>query len=508
MSRVEGVNFPITGEGRRSTTVTGKRVLTQTLSGIDPQGAASAMGEKVWRKHYPLHFRRLEEAGLKSADAARSIAGDGLAALYDEMVFVRRGQEISIQDAMQGEPTSRFYSATVKGVGDRQPEGLEIPYAGQRLAGESLLRQIDDWESRGVMEPSCGAALRLVVANPEWLDLSGQTIVLLGAAAEMGPFKVLCRWRANIVAVDLDRASIWEDLIPIARAGNGTLTMPLRCAPPSTQDDAALASRAGANLITQAPEIATWLRELDGPLVVGGYAYLDGGGHVRVALAMDAIMQELSDSRTDVTLGLLPTPSDVFAVPREAAEVAQRRYRARTAEKLWQEPIRAVTGDHFYAPNVTELVPLAPGKQTGIVDSLLVQQGPNYALAKRLQRWRATVARNQGVRVSANVAPSTKTVSVLHNLAMASAYAGAGHFGVEIFETATSNALMAALLAHDVRNEEAPANPQAPLDHPAELFMQGANHGGLWRAAFCPRSVMEIAALLGWRSAHRRQKVS
>ena len=191
-----------------------------------------------------------------------------------------------------------------------------------------------------------------------------------------------------------------------------------------------------------------------------------------------------------------------------AAGMAQARYAERTAAKLWQEPIRALTGGHFFAPNVTETLPLAPGKEVGIVDSLVMQQGPNYALAKRLQRWRAIVARAQGVRVSSNVAPSTKTVSVLHNIALASAYAGAEHFGVEIFDTETSNALMATMLVHDLRYEKSVANPAVCLDHPAELFMQGANHGGLWRVAFSPRSVMEIAALMGWRTAHAEAEVS
>ena len=78
--------------------------------------------------------------------------------------------------------------------------------------------------------------------------------------------------------------------------------------------------------------------------------------------------------------------------------------------------------------------------------ALVPQQGPNYALAKRLQRWRAIVARDAGSIVSINVAPPTRTRSVLKNRALAAAYASAHHFGVEVFEPATANTLMAALL--------------------------------------------------------------
>src|SRR6185436_17606823 len=102
----------------------------------------------------------------------------------------------------------------------------------------------------------------------------------------------------------------------------------------------------------------------------------------------------------------------------------------------------------------------APGADPGICDSLVAQQGPNYALAKRLQRWRATVARANGIPVSFTVAPPTRTRSVVKNRALAAAYAGAHVFGVEVFEPSTSNALMAALLVHDLRK------PKPPLAHP------------------------------------------
>jgi hypothetical protein len=106
-------------------------------------------------------------------------------------------------------------------------------------------------------------------------------------------------------------------------------------------------------------------------------------------------------------------------------------------------------------------------------------------------------AREQGMLVSANVAAPTRTRSVLKNKVLAAAYRGAWRFGVEVFDPDTSNTLMAALLVHDLRNPKAVANPNTPLDHPVELFMQGANHGGLWRQPFDPRSVLGIAVLSG-----------
>lgn len=133
----------------------------------------------------------------------------------------------------------------------------------------------------------------------------------------------------------------------------------------------------------------------------------------------------------------------------------------------------------------------------GISDVLVPQQGPNYSLAKMMQRWRAIEAKRQGRLVSANVAPATKTRSVVKNKVLAAAFRGASAFGVEVFAPETSRALMSALLAHDLRNPTAAAQPSVELGHPFELFTQGAAHGGLWRIAYEPRSVLPLAVGIG-----------
>ena len=59
-----------------------------------------------------------------------------------------------------------------------------------------------------------------------------------------------------------------------------------------------------------------------------------------------------------------------------------------------------------------------------IIDGIAVAQGPNYALAKRMQHWRAIISYTSGHKVSSNVAPSTATMSVVHNAQFAAAYGG------------------------------------------------------------------------------------
>jgi hypothetical protein len=100
--------------------------------------------------------------------------------------------------------------------------------------------------------------------------------------------------------------------------------------------------------------------------------------------------------------------------------------------------------------------------------------------------------------VSLNIAPSTTTASVVKNPALAAGFAGADTFGIEVFAPDTTNALMAAMWVHDLRSSESAANPALALNHPFELFMHQASHGGLWRCAYLPRTALPFAAALGW----------
>jgi hypothetical protein len=60
------------------------------------------------------------------------------------------------------------------------------------------------------------------------------------------------------------------------------------------------------------------------------------------------------------------------------------------------------------------------------------------------------------VNVSSNIAPSTATVSVTSNKLFALAYQGFHFFKpLEVFQQETSNAVMAAMLIHDIRNPKA-----------------------------------------------------
>lgn len=482
-----GVVFPVSGDGQRSTSALGRAVVADALRGVDPIGARAAEHETDWRRHYPHHFRRQIEAGLSGGASARRSAEDGLKSLYDRMRVGTADGEIGLGELFAADlnPAAELATATVPGTGEIE-RVFTLPYQGRRLAGDELRRQLDDWVGRGIIEPSCAAAVRMLMEHPEWLELRGRSFAVLGAGAEMGPVHSLLRWGADVVAVDLPRPALWTRLLETAARYGGRLRVPV----PVAKAKASLNPEvAGADLLHQLPAVAHWIRSQPGPLVLGNYVYADGATNVRVSVAVDALTTHLTSIRDDVTLAFLATPTDVFAVPGAAVAHSTNAYENPERLKVMRRPLRMVSAGKLLRRNY------APGADPGICDSLVGQQGPNYALAKRLQRWRATVARSQGIPVSFTVAPPTRTRSVVKNRALAAAYAGAHVFGVEVFEPATSNALMAALLIHDLHN------PLPPQDHVWQEEANHAAHGGLWRAPYSPRSALGLAALIGFGGA-------
>jgi hypothetical protein len=288
-----------------------------------------------------------------------------------------------------------------------------------------------------------------------------------------------------VAAVDLPAPAVWQRVLATARAGAGRLLVPVHASPSGSGAD--VTGVAGADLLDEVPGVADWLAGIDGRLVVGNYLYADGGTHVRLSVAADLLAARLHAARPDTGLAFLATPTDVFVVPRDAVDQSARAYAERSGmAKTVGRPLRwASRGRLLHRA-------YAPDADPGIADSLVAVQGPSYALAKRVQRWRASVARQEGRLVSFHVAPSTRTRSVVKNRALAAAYAGAHRFGIEVFEPATANTLMAALLVHDL----VAGAPQHP--HPWQDEADAAVHGGLWRAAYAPRSALGLSAVLGY----------
>ncbi|TXH42135.1 MAG: hypothetical protein E6Q90_10310 [Actinobacteria bacterium] len=485
----QGVEFPLV-DGRRSSTAVGREACAAAADAVSESDAETIRATDDWRSGYLTPFRRLTELAANSPEAALALSSAGLEYLRATMQFDRDGDPVAVADLeMPDQPALQLHR--VRGSATPVTQ-LVVPFEGRRLAGDDLRRQLDTWVSDGIVEPGFRDAIGGVIDNPDWLDTSDTSVVVLGAGAEMGPLRSLLRWGGRVVGVDLRRPELWRRLLATARDGAGTLEVPVPEVAPTSLDDDQVAAQAGADLIAQTPDVARLVAGIEGPLVLGNYAYADGADHVRVSMAADALAVELAD-RADVMLAYLATPTDAFAVPWRDVEISQGRWDHRRT-RLVQPPLHLLG---TFKRNYSDTITTSDGTRLGIADCLVPQQGPNYALAKRLQRWRAVVARNAGTRVSLNVAPATRTRSVVKNRLLAAAYAGAHRFGIRVFDPGTANTLMAAMLVHDLRNPDAAANPAVALSNPMDLFSRAANHGGLWTTGYEPRSVLGVAALLG-----------
>ena len=479
-----GVDFPAGLDGSRSTTATGRAVVADALRVTDPVGARAVENETAWRSRYLLHLRRAVEAGIGSPDAWWAIADGGLASIHERLVLTGGPDDVPVTTLLTA-PAGRPL-ATV-GVTGREPavRELGVPYHGRTLRGDELRDRVATWAAEGILEPSAVQAVEDVIDHPEWLRLDGFTVAVLGAGAEMGPVGPLLGWGARVAAVDLPRPAVWQRLLRLAEGSAGTLVGPSGAA----GDDPAAA---GVDLLVEVPAIADWLAGLGGRLVLGNYLYADGGAHVRLSAAADLLGCRVTEVRPDTGLAFLATPTDVFVVPRDAVEQSGAAYAARSrTAKVVGRPLRWLSRGRL----VHRAYP--PDADPGIADALVPAQGPNYALAKRIQRWRAATARRDGRLVAFHVAPSTRTTSVVKNRALAAAYAGARRFGVEIFEPDTANTLMAALLVRDL------AGGVSAHAHPWQDEAHAAVHGGLWRSAYEPRSMLGLAAVLGYAASRR-----
>jgi hypothetical protein len=448
-------------------------VVADALRAADPVAADAAQREKDWRRGYLRHFRALVEIGLRSPETAYAMASAGLASVAARMRTA--GDEQTLADGLATGTDRRLGTVTVTGRGTPERE-VALPYGGELLRGDALHRRLDAWVAAGTVEESCAAAVREVAANPDWLDLSDQRLVVLGAGAEMGPLAAVLGWGGTVIGVDLPRPQLWERITAVAEKSAGRLVAPVTPG-----------GGTGADLLTDLPAVAGWLLGVEGRLVLGDYVYAPGATYVRLAAAVDALGTHLGRHRDDLALAKLATPTDVFAVPGDAVAMADARYRARSRRS---RTAGLLTGGRLLRPNYPA------GADPGINDSLVPQQGPNYALAKRIQRWRATVAR-RGQVVSFSVAPPARTRSVTGSRLLAAAYAGAHLFDVEVFAPATANRLMAVLLVHHLRK------PRQPAPAPWTDEATGAAHGGLWRTAYQPRSALGLAAVRGLPTALR-----
>lgn len=515
-----GLVWPVTKEAtqERESTPTNKLIWSEAIGAVDKEAKAKVDREKNWRFGYAKHVVKSVKLSLASEAAALAMAKAGLAAAHKTFRFRRGADETSLAEAMT-RYTGGYETFEIEGkdYGKGIAPELQVPYGGRgptkpyfqyrknleaqikgeapALSGTALLDQLTKWRGWGTIESTAAESIKKVVNN-KWMDLRGMYFVLLGATSAMGPLDLLLQYGANVIAVDIDRPFVWAKIIEKARNSRGKVYFPVSKekaqGKKSVKDfasDAELAAASGANLLDKTPEICNWLKTVcpGKDLIIGNYTYLDGALHVQLSVGCDAIMKGVCAERKGTAIAFLCTPTDLHVIPKEAHDAAIDNYKSYP----WWLQLVASLGTSMLRRNALE-----PVGNIYYVDGLSIAQGPNYGLAKRLQHWRAIVARSEGHKVSSNIAPSTATLSVTSNAMFQAAYGGFHLFRpLEVFYQETSNAVMTALLVSDMLDPTSAANPRNILANPYQLFEHNSFHGGVWRCGYKLDTIGEVSVI-------------
>lgn len=417
---------------------------------------------KAFRARYPEVLPRFEAARAASSERtaiARRVALEASGAL------VYRGEDgrdrpLAEFLADEGEPLPL---TTVEGRASPRPE-FGIHHGGRELHGseaEALLERL--LGGHRITRPAVdGIRWALARAADGALDLSGERFVLMGAGAELAPTPLLLRAGAKVLWIDLNAPHL------VADDFSGRLSF----------------AEGGADLLLHPREIAATIRRFvgDDSVRLGLFAYAAGRGREwRLEASMNAITHALPRGMVkSMTVYVSPT-SAVVTQPTDF-DAAQSR---RGASPRWQKALRAMK---VLVPSHVE------HGDVHVARAIVPLQGASYQatqyVAKILVAEAFASARRVGT-VSANVAGITNTSS-MKIPAFQAAFAGAHHFGVEVFDPATTRSMCALLMLHDVLSGTTDFDPA----HPEHLFERQI-HGGIYSMPDALDGAIKVAAALG-----------
>ena len=312
-------------------------------------------------------------------------------------------------------------------------------------------------------------SLSAIAANG--LDLRGQKFVLLGGTAELSPLALLLDLGADVLTTHSSQASLERRMTAepgsIVRFPGRLFSVP-----------------GGIDLLATPVEFAATITEFAaGDAVhIGALAYKGGQGREwRLAAAMDAIIRYVR--RADLLRSVFAylTPSMTVQLSHETAAVAARRLTEASSSRT--ALARALTLGTLFRPNL-----VAHG-DTHWPRPIIPEQGASYFAANLLGKVYAAEVyahdrQHSGMRlrVSANVAPMTRTASNATPAAEA-AFSEVERLGVRVFPAAVVRHVMGLLMLHDLFSPEAAD---------AELFAKQF-HGGVFTHPWSLNSVLKQA---------------
>lgn len=440
--------------GRTSSSVLA-RGMALAAATADPRLAERVKSAEPWREGYRAAMTDLSrvDAPSRGSEAARA----GLAWLTKSLHFAD-GRRIGEARAVE------VRGGSWKVSGSREPRReLSLELDGRDYRGQSLLALLDAWRRRGFIRRSAYDALAEVIDDPGILDLEGWTFACLGASAALSPAPSLLAWGADVAAPVRAGQEKNSALIDAAKSGAGTLILP-----PAPLD------------VVRAPEaVAGWIAALDGRIAIVDTLYAPGAKFLLTEAGADVVESLVTRARPDTALAWYGSPTDAYVL---------------------SEPPKAHFGRGPAASALAAYAKargLGPSRVDGVYPGYIAVQGPNYAAAKRIGRWRATVEREAGRTVSYNVGPLSTTRSVLVSRPLRAAYGGLRRLGIEPLPAAASAGLMAALLAWDLKNPRAAAESDT-------FLTDKAIDCGLFSCPYEPNGLMAFAVALGADKALKR----
>ena len=376
-----------------------------------------------------------------------AIADAGLASLHDRM----RWRDPDGEQVPLGRPSAASPAARPTRCAPRPSRGggeprrdLALPYRGERLARRRPAPPARRLGRRRRHRADLRRGGAHVIAHPDWLRLAGPHRRRARRRRRDGPAALAAALgRRRVAAVDLPRPDLWSALLDDARGRGGPAARAGR-----DRGAAGDLARAGRRRPAARPAARRRLGLRPAGAARARQLRLRRRRHQRAGLAPPSTPspRRCAGARPDTALAFLATPTDVFAVPGEAV--------AASVQALRRPP--HVQGAARPAAHPVRRPAAAP--QLRARRRPRHQRQPRAAAGPQLRRWPSGCSaggpRRRGPRARRCRSTSPRPPAparCVKNRALAAAYAGAHRFGIEVFEPATSNTLMAALLVHDLR---------------------------------------------------------
>ena len=357
-------------------------------------------------------------------------------------------------------------------------EGLipRVPFRGEMYSVDNLSNLCAILLKEGKMTRQAAEAVVWVSetarVNGGAISLKGQKFVVMGAAAELAPTQLLLAAGATVLWIDVKSP---DSLIK----SSGSLAGELHYC------------RGVGNIVQQPLEIKAAIEAFaDGDAVhMGLFAYAPGASlEWRLAATMNGIVASLKPSLVK-SVSMLVSPTSAAVIQPEDLATSHDTFRGKP---IWHKALRMI--GQLRQQNSFET------KGVAVSRAIVPLQGASYQAAQYVSKILAgesfasfgtnpKKAASQPVKVSVNVAGITKTNSLNHPVFQA-AFLGAGKFGVEIFDPATTRTLLNIMNLHDILNLE------AGMKNGATLFGQQV-HGGVYSRAYALDPMIRVATVIG-----------